>query len=126
MVPRSLAILFLLMIAANTAAAGQFGHHNEPHPRPETARHHDGRNHREPIDASVTAASGLPTVIPGIGTYAGAISGVNIRGVGNYFFVDRGPRVVLAPVLAPKARIIVVDGNDNACSYEAGVCVIRP
>lgn len=74
------------------------------------------------------AGSGLPSVLPGIGTYAGSVSTVSFRGVGTYFAIDHSGRRTRTVLLAPKALIIEVDAetSDAACSYEAGVCVIRP
>lgn len=74
------------------------------------------------------SGSGLPSVLPGIGTYAGSVSAVSFRGVGTYFAIDHTGRRTRTVVPAPKALIIEVDAetSDAACSYEAGVCVIRP
>jgi hypothetical protein len=73
--------------------------------------------------------NGLPSYIPGIGTYAGGIAATYIRGNGLYIAVDPGilPAGTSSPMLAPKAKIIdVPEVSDNsACSMERGVCVIR-
>jgi len=77
-------------------------------------------------DPVVTAGSGLPSVIPGIGTYAGSISALRVPGAGIYFMIERSGYKQIRPRLAPKARIIKVKADDSACRYESGVCVIRP
>ena len=87
-------------------------------------RHHQDRmNHQE-----VIGGDGLPSILPGIGTYVGAVSAVSVRGNGIYFAVDNAALLGPTVILAPKAKIIEVDleGDSSACSYEAGVCVIRP
>lgn len=80
----------------------------------------------------VVGGNGLPSYIPGIGTYAGSISGVRFKGNGIYF--SKQVQRIYSPVssepqtLAPKAKIIHVNAKTIGaeCSYEAGVCVIRP
>ncbi|HEY0122744.1 MAG TPA: hypothetical protein VGC14_13490 [Rhizobium sp.] len=63
-----------------------------------------------------------------IGTYAGttniyrADDGTYVLGDGGY---DRYPGRP-APRLKPRAKVIDVKLAGDACSYEAGVCVIRP
>lgn len=79
--------------------------------------------------------------LPNIGTYIGGISAYPVPGNGIYFTSNNGSygsggygyfgeEPVRAPdaMLAPKARIITVTANnaDEGCSFEAGVCVIRP
>ncbi|MCM2475299.1 hypothetical protein HGO38_17605 [Rhizobium sp. CG5] len=90
-------------------------------------RKHPHRHDGYRTNAGITG-SGLPSVLPGIGTYAGSVSAVSFRGVGTYFAIDHSGRRTRSVVLAPKALIIEVDAekSDAACSYEAGVCVIRP
>lgn len=87
----------------------------------------DESDYRPPQpNPGVTAGSGLPSVIPGIGTYAGSISALRVPGAGIYFMVERSGYKQTRPHLAPKARIIKIKAGDSACRYEAGVCVIRP
>ncbi|MGV8937473.1 MAG: hypothetical protein ACOH2J_10150 [Allorhizobium sp.] len=88
----------------------------EPHDR--------DRNDRQQI----VGGAGLPSILPGIGTYVGAVSAVNVSGNGIYFAVDNAALLGPTVILAPKAKIIHVnfEGDGPACSYEAGVCVIRP
>lgn len=69
--------------------------------------------------------SGLPSILPGIGTYSGGVSALRVKGHGIYFSVDPLARTPVRPSLAPVARIVPVAGA-AACSMEAGVCVIRP
>ena len=114
--PRILTVAVAVSAAIPSSAADDFG-----------AR----QNHHHRQQASV-GTNGLPSYIPHLGTYGGAISALRVRGNGNYFAIDNGlsrpPRSGAAMPLAPKARIIHVnDGaNRSACSYEHGVCVIRP
>ena len=96
----------------------------------QTARHFRADQDREHSVSrhELVGGDGLPSILPGIGTYAGAVSAAGERGNGIYFSADNAS--VLRPdvILAPKAKIIVVDfeGDSPACSFEAGVCVIRP
>lgn len=72
---------------------------------------------------------GLPSVISGLGTFAGAVSALRVRGNGIYFSSDitrTGTPRETRPV--PLAKIISLSANGDvahACTYEAGVCVIR-
>ncbi|MDI6836058.1 MAG: hypothetical protein QMD99_10135 [Rhizobiaceae bacterium] len=82
----------------------------------------------------VVAGSGLPSVLPGIGTYAGDVSALRIHGNGIYFMVGHSTYRPVPLRLAPKALIIDVNAKvtadnkslESACRYEAGVCVIKP
>lgn len=93
----------------------------------------EARGRHQP-NPGVVAGSGLPSVLPGIGTYAGDVSALRIRGNGIYFMVERSTYRPAPFHLAPKALIIDVNANvtadkksvESACRYEAGVCVIRP
>lgn len=69
---------------------------------------------------------GVPSVIPGLGTFAGSVSALRIRGHGTYFYAEGlGAEQAPAVRVAPMAK--VVDATKGpACSYEGGVCVIRP
>lgn len=71
---------------------------------------------------------GLPTRIPGVGTYVGAIGAVRDRGNGNYFAIQGGLDVIDAPVARGAAKIIHVtpEAAKAACREENDVCVIRP
>ncbi|PWE55117.1 hypothetical protein DEM27_16875 [Metarhizobium album] len=86
------------------------------------------RHHRHHADrSSGIVHSGLPSIIPGLGTYAGAISGRKVRGNGIYFSYDGYlSRNGAAGYRRPAAKIIDVSAKKSACSYEAGVCVVRP
>jgi hypothetical protein len=75
----------------------------------------------------------LPSVIPGLGTYAGSLSAYREQGNGIYFsragsyrYVAENGTDAYAP--AKRAKIIVVtpQTSASACSWEAGVCVVRP
>jgi hypothetical protein len=82
----------------------------------------------------VVGGDGLPSVVSGVGTFAGGISAVRVKGNGIFIAssVDVGgyPRTSFD---VPRAKIINV-GEDfretrfdasDACAYENGVCVIR-
>lgn len=99
------------------AADHEGGHRGERH-------HHDWRKHHPVI---IGGGYGVPVVIPGLGTFAGNISVLKIRGHGTYFYVDgigKGPAEEMVP--PPNAKVIHVGKEKNTCTYENGVCVIRP
>ena len=106
-----------LLLSATWLNAGEYGHGFDPH------RHGHGHPHRD----AVVGGAGLPSVVPGIGTFAGSISAVRVRGSGIYFAIV-GSRSDVVTYRPPAAKIIEIDAemDDSACSYEAGVCVIRP
>jgi hypothetical protein len=90
---------------------------------------HDRRHgHRHARGEAVIGSNGLPSVIPGIGTFVGSISGLRIKGNGVFFAIDRSPASKVVAYRAPKAKIIEISAEnpEEACSLEAGVCVIRP
>ena len=104
-------------IAISTASmAGDYRHHG----------HHNRSHHNR--SQAVIGGNGLPSVVPGVGTFAGSIAAVRIKGSGIYFYRDGAARPTVVSYKAPKARIIEIseDAPDAACSFEAGVCVIRP
>lgn len=105
-----------LFVGATQLSAGEYRHSGHP-----------DRSYDRHYQQSVVGGAGLPSVVPGIGTFAGSISAVRVRGSGVYFAIEasRSDVVTYRP---PAARIIEVDAemDDSACSYEAGVCVIRP
>ena len=72
---------------------------------------------------------GLPTALPGVGTYVGGISAVASPGNGNYFTID-GSIDLAAPAraLPPSAKIIDVGqrAENEGCDMQHGVCIIRP
>ncbi len=85
-----------------------------------------GRHHRHHDAVSGLVDSTLPSIIPGLGTYSGAISALRVRGNGIYFSVS-GLCGEAPARPRPKATIIdVSSGIADPCSYESGVCVIRP
>ncbi len=105
----------LAALFAMPATAGErgWGHHRPHH-------HH----HRLPrFEGSMH--SGLPSILPGLGTYGGAVSALRVRGHGIYFSVTgMGKKEETRP--RPKATIIDVSSAPDPCRYQAGVCVIRP
>mgnify|MGYP001605512189 CR=1 FL=1 len=116
---RSLALVAasatLASLLALPAAAGErgWGHHRPHH-------HH---HHRPRFEGSMH--SGLPSILPGRGTYSGAISALRVRGHGTYFSISgMGKRDEVRP--RPKATIIDVSSVGDPCRYQAGVCVIKP
>lgn len=73
----------------------------------------------------VVGVNGLPSRICGLGTFSGGVSAVRIRGVGNYFYIQRNVGKQLVNPLRPKAKV-VSSRKGTSCSMENGVCVIRP
>ena len=88
---------------------------------------HKHRHHRDHDRGFSSIDSRLPTQIRGIGTYVGGFSAVRDKGNGIYFYIE-GSKADGPVELAPVAKIINVldQPAGNACSWEAGVCVIRP
>lgn len=75
----------------------------------------------------------LPSVIPDLGTYAGNLSAYRDQGNGIYFSQAGRYRYVAetgidAAPPAKRAKIITVTPQTiaSACSWEEGVCVVRP
>ncbi|NTJ43293.1 hypothetical protein G6L28_11875 [Agrobacterium larrymoorei] len=87
-------------------------------------RHHPDTHH------SIAGGKGLPSYDRGIGTYAGGISAVRFKRNGIYFALDRGSINTGSIKRAGEIRSRVITVNRETmgaeCSYEAGVCVIRP
>lgn len=107
----SFALLAFLVPGAAAVQAGEF-------------RHHYGYGWQE----GAAGVNGLPVHIRGIGTFVGGISATRIHGNGVYISI--APGIGGAPALeqAPRAKIMNVtedDQNNNVCSMEHGVCVIR-
>lgn len=72
---------------------------------------------------------GLPTSIPGAGTYVGGIEAVTDVGNGNYFAIDGSLDLAAQRTAArPMAKIIEVkpDEKNAGCEMQKGVCIIRP
>lgn len=109
------AATLLLASSATLVEAGDWHHRYERH-------HHHGRTQ------AIIGTDGLPSVVPGIGTFSGGISALRIKGNGVFIAVDGGVAPQVIDYRAPKAKIIEVsaENQDEACSFEAGVCVIRP
>ena len=105
-----------ISVSVTAVAAGDFG-----------SRHNFGHHQ------TAVGSNGLPSIIPRLGTFSGAISALRVRGNGNYFAIDNGLSRAgqdrrEGVTLAPKARIIHVDAQSigSACAYDKGVCIIRP
>lgn len=120
-----LSLSILSLLAAGHVGASDFDRKNGHHFKRESHRH-DRHSHRRPPSQSGVSSAGLPSVIPGLGTYVGNVAAVRIKGVGTYFVADRGPTVIEAPTRGTGARIIVIGEEADACRYEVGVCVVRP
>jgi hypothetical protein len=106
-------------------------------------RQGDGRRNRPSEIRRMTGSyapgryqQGSSSFTRGLDTYAGSVQAYSIPGNGTYFVRDDGywPQPERrSAALAPKAKIIDVEqemgGNAfasaKACSFEAGVCVIR-
>ncbi|OAP39067.1 hypothetical protein AU381_08155 [Sinorhizobium glycinis] len=75
----------------------------------------------------------FPSGIPGLGTYAGNLSAYQQPGNGIYFrqagsyssFAGDGLETV-PPAESPKIIVVSPQTDDSACSWEQGVCVVRP
>lgn len=96
---------------------------------------HRGEHHRRHGGHHVTIGGGygVPSIIPHVGTYAGTISALHVRGIGTYYYAegfgppagaDQGNTVPVDS--APASKMIDVNKRKNPCSFEGGVCVIRP
>ncbi len=111
----ALASALALPLASTVASAGDWG-----------ADHH--RHRHEHHQQSVFGGDGLPSVVPGVGTFVGSLSAVRIKGNGIFIALDRRQPRHSVIVAAPKVQIIEIsaENEDSACSFEAGVCVIRP
>lgn len=112
------------------------------HIRLKDRRHPFGRRHREARPRIIIIVGGYaptfgnydgPSVIPGLGTYAGNLSAYAEEGNGIYFRRNRSYRYVAendfhgdAPMKRAKIIFVTPKTNASACSFEAGVCVIRP
>ncbi|MCG5481658.1 MAG: hypothetical protein KK478_21920, partial [Ensifer alkalisoli] len=75
----------------------------------------------------------VPSVIPGIGTYAGNLSAYRDEGNGIYFsragsygYIAENGFDAQAPDKRAKIIIVTPGVSASACSFEAGVCVVRP
>lgn len=132
MVKRRLMISLAVLAAASVgygASAEGFGNDGaswRPHHHGHHGHHgHWGRGHGR--DTTDGGSYGVPVVIPGVGTYAGTVSALHVRGNGTYYYAEGLGGCAEAPAirLAPVAKI--VDATKGpACSWENGVCVIRP
>lgn len=125
------------LLGATAAAAAMIVLSVPPASAMDALRHH-GRHpgffdeagrfpHREALLAGISV-NGLPTHIPGLGTYVGAISAVRDRGNGNYFALEDGLGMADLSIDRGAAKIIHVTPETAAanCRYEYGVCIIRP
>ncbi len=126
-----LALATTVLMLAGAASAGDYGNWNDGwrDGQPEAWRHRE----RERRERPVYGGNGLPSVLPGIGTYTGGLSAVRVPGSGVYIQVDhdRGARARPGnPIVddSGETKVIHVSPSNSrrACSYEAGVCVVRP
>lgn len=89
-----------------------------------------GYGHHGHHQQSVIGGNGLPSVVPGVGTFVGNVSAVRIKHNGVFLAFDRRPPRNAPIVRTPEVNVQIIEisaGNeDAACSFEAGVCVIRP
>ncbi|MDQ0420633.1 hypothetical protein J2045_001657 [Peteryoungia aggregata LMG 23059] len=114
MLKSRLALTALSVLLIGTSGVAQAGDHDQ--------WNHRGQSH------AIIGSNGLPSVIPGIGTFAGNVSALRIKGNGVFFAIDRTPGPKVVAYRAPKAKIIEISAEnpEEACSFEAGVCIIRP
>ena len=93
-----------------------------------TYRHNRTRLFPPLTAGAVIGGNGLPSVVPGLGTFAGSLTAVRVKGTGIYMAIEKWPVNNRTTYQPPKAKIIEIDAEtgDSACSFEAGVCVIRP
>lgn len=91
-------------------------------------RYDGGRHHHHGRGEAVIGSNGLPSVVPGIGTFVGSISALRVKGNGVFLAIERNARPQVAAYRVPKAKIIEISAEnpEEACAFEAGVCVIRP
>jgi hypothetical protein len=107
-------------------------HHRDRH----GDRHRDHGRHtdRGYGGGEYVGGDGLPSIIPGVGTFAGGISAMRVRGNGIYFSSDLGstgeagrrsiglqPKIIHIDEDVASGEFLAYDD----CRYEAGVCVIR-
>ncbi len=106
-----------------TAISGVSVAHAEYSKSPFRHHHSYGRH-----DKSIYSGDSLTTSILRLGTFSGGITAFRERRNGNYFAVEGGAFSRPGAGGLTKPRIIHVDKarSDASCSYEAGVCVIRP
>lgn len=115
-------VLVSTLCLATSSHAGDFRHDGH-------RGHHGG--HHQGYNQGIVGGDGLPSVVPRVGTFAGSINAVRVPKVGIYMSASglgSGRSSVVVPRhRTPKATIIDVNVEtaDSACSYEAGVCVIR-
>lgn len=102
---------------AGEVSSGFYGNHTE-------FRHHGNAR------ASVAGGDGLPSYVRGIGTFSGGLSAVRFKRNGIYFSADGGSFNRRYGDNGSTVRSRIIDVNQKTigaeCSYEAGVCVIRP
>lgn len=120
----------ILLLAAGAAQAGEDPAARHQEGRPENGHAGIGHHPNTMPRADIVGGAGLPSLIGGLGTFAGRFSAVRIRGNGLYVASDLQVTPPGAPP-APRARIIPVSDDAEAflprqaCADEAGVCVIR-
>jgi hypothetical protein len=75
----------------------------------------------------------FPSGIPGLGTYAGNLSayqqpgnGIYFSQAGSYSYFAEDDVEPASPAERPKIIVVSPQTNASACSWEHGICVIRP
>ncbi|HEX8045290.1 hypothetical protein [Rhizobium sp.] len=125
----ALVLAAAVVLSSVSALAGDYRREHRPF-------HHSGSHRLQEISWSQRSAQPQPDKIvlmdrqyaADIGTYAGtadvyqANDGTYVLGYGGYGRYPGKP----ATQLRPRAQVIDIKLARNACSYEAGVCVIRP
>lgn len=91
---------------------------------------HGKRGHSEgQKQKSYYGGNGVPSQIRNVGTYAGSAYAMRARRNGTYMSADgaiNNPTDIRGNWTSPAIIRIKAKTMDEACSYEAGVCVIRP
>lgn len=87
-----------------------------------------GHNDRE-MQSSYYGGNGMPSYIRNVGTYSGAASAIRAHRNGTYISANGAvshPTPKTGGWDRPQIIRINARTMGEACSYEAGVCVIRP
>ena len=111
-----LAVLGPIMVANHAHATENVEHEK---------RGHSSRQKQQ----SYYGGNGLPSHIRNVGTYAGSADAMRARRNGTYVSADgaiNNPAQMRGNWKSPAIIRINARTMDEACSYEAGVCVIRP
>lgn len=112
----TLAVLGPIMVANHAYATDHVEHEKRGHSNRQTQQSYYGGN-------------GLPSHIRNVGTYAGSAYTMRARRNGTYVSADaaiHNPAQIRGNWTSPTIIRINARTMDETCSYEAGVCVIRP